>query len=608
MSFIFGIINLDHKPVLAEELLALSNTVKWEGALAQTTLDGNVGLGFCHYPGRKHRAGIFRDEKLIVLADIRIYNAEGLKRSFDFTSPEEAFAKAYRHWGLECAVHINGDFASVVIDRTRNEVHLFRDHIGTRPLTYWFSGNRLIFASHEFGLAKSGLFECALSEECLINRLFRYRGKYSQTVFQDIRKVTPGHSVSFSVGREQALKYWRPEDILKNKAISFEDSATRLQELIVKATLNRMEPGKTGMHVSGGLDSCGIASIVADHVLNKSLLTGYSWTPEVFDDATEGVNEKVFIDAFSEDKKVPVRYLRLEEYEAVKDAIIPEFENQHIEHPVMQMAEKDGIEILFSGWGGDEFVSLTTRGTVNHLFFSLKLLGLIRYINKTGIRSMIHQFRTDVIPFLVPFGLVPVYKAGGSTDWSTLHLLKPPFIRKHWKQIFLHRHGKIFGYGDRTRFALNLLELYHLPERMDSWAINAERYGFEYRYPLLDKDLLEFWFSLPAEYTYRDFYPRLLFREAMKGILTEEIRLRKNKQEALRIAYSLREGQNGKKYLKELFLSLPEQDHLPFFRPEAFPELIDRPPSNYLLKNIRVIHKLTTYFRYVALVKRYITR
>jgi len=41
----------------------------------------------------------------------------------------------------------------------------------------------------------------------------------------------------------------------------------RLRQLMLAATLNRMEPGKTGAHVSGGIDSIGIASIVADHIV-----------------------------------------------------------------------------------------------------------------------------------------------------------------------------------------------------------------------------------------------------------------------------------------------------------------------------------------------------
>lgn len=606
MSFIYGIVHFDGEPVKPEEIQALSQAVKWDNFSEVTEVEKNYALGYSTHPGRKSKAGIFKYENVIILADIRIYNSAELKKSFDFESPEEAFAKAYHRWGIQCANRINGDFVVAVIDQTKNEVHLFRDHIGARPLIYWFSGNRLLIASHEFGLVKSGLVKTGLSEEKLISCFFRYKGIYAQTVFQKIHKVIPGHSVSFSAGQKKKLKYWKPENIQKNRTLTFENAVSRLRELIVAATRNRMEPGKTGLHVSGGIDSCGVAAIVANHTPDKTLLTGYSWTPEVFEDAVEGTNEKEFIDAFCVDKKVPVAYLKPEENETVRNAIIPEFEIQHIEHPVMKMAGEDGLEILFSGWGGDEFVSLSTRGTINHLFFSFKWSTLLKFIQKKGIKFTIYQFRTDVFPLLVPFDLLPVYKAQ-YTDWSILRLLKPAFIRKHWKQIFFYCRNNIFGYGDRTRFAVNLLELYHLPERMDSWAINAERYGFEYKYPLLDKDVLEFWFSIPIEFTYKDFHPRLLYREAMKGILTEKIRTRKEKGEALRIAYSLRELKNGKKYLAELFYSLPKQDHLYFFRAKAFSKVINQPWSEDLLQNIRAMNKLTLYLRYVALVKKYLS-
>ena len=98
-----------------------------------------------------------------------------------------------------------------------------------------------------------------------------------------------------------------------------------------------MEPGKTGIHVSGGIDSAGIASILADHAIDKTQLIGYSWTPEEFQGEFEGVDEKVFIEVFSVEKGVTVKYLQLEENEAVKDSLIPEFEQMSIERPIMKM-------------------------------------------------------------------------------------------------------------------------------------------------------------------------------------------------------------------------------------------------------------------------------
>ena len=606
MSFIYGIIDLKGSAVNAADINALASGVKWEHFIEQSNVQGSIAVGYCSHPERKPKAGIFRNDDIILVADIRIYNNDELKKFFDYTSPEAGFVKAYQRWGMECANHINGDFAVVLIDRRKNEVHLFRDHIGARPLVYHFSSNRLIFASHEFGIAKSGLLNVSLSEEKLVNSLFRFTRSYSQSDFQDIYKVVPGHSVSISQDQVRSVKYWKPEEINKDRTLSFETAVSCLREKIRTATLSRMEEGKIGAHVSGGLDSCGVASILADHVSGKLRLTGYSWTPEVFEDEVEGVNEKEYIDAFSEDKGIEVKYLQNEEFETVKDAILPEFETQYIEHPTMKMAGKDGIEFLFSGWGGDEFVSLSTRGTVNHLFFSFKWLTLMKYVRKVGIRSTIYQFRTDVFPFLIPFGLLPIYSSQ-YIDWSKLGLLKPAFIRKHWKLLIFHKRKGIFSYGNRSRFMLNLLELYHLPNRMDSWGINAERHGFEYKYPLLDKDVLELWFSIPVEYTYKDFHPRLLYREAMKGILTEKIRTRKDKGEAVRIANSFKELLDGEKYLEHLYYSLSEKDHLPYFKPDAFTKVINGPMSKEPIKSWREKGKLTFYLRYVALAKKYLT-
>ena len=606
MSFIFGIVDFNKKSVTRNEIHVLGDSVSWEDFNTHTELHGDSALGFCSHPRRRAKAGIYRDEKVVVLTDIRLYNSDELKKTFGYHTPEEAMAKAYLKWGTDFAGHINGDFAAMVFDRRTNQLHLLRDHIGVRPLAYCFSNGKLIFASHEYGLARSGLFPVSLSEEKLVNDLFRRKGSYQQTVFEQIRKVKPGHCLTFTAsGQPVETKYWKPENLQKDKTLSFEAAATRLRELLVRATCNRIEPVKTGLHVSGGIDSCGIASVVADHSTDKGLLTGYSWTPETFSDPVEGVNEKEFIDAFHDDKTIPVKYIKPEENETVKNAILPEFPVQHIEHPVMKMAGEEGIEILFSGWGGDEFVSLSTRGTVNHLFFTFKWITLFQYARKRGLKHTIHQLRSDVLPLLIPFGLLPGYRSG-FIDWSLLRLLKTSFIRRHWKQIFCQRRRNVFGYGNRTRFALNLIKLYHLPNRMDSWAINAERYGFEYKYPLLDKDVLEFWFSIPEEYTYKDFQARLLYREAMKGILTEKIRIRKDKGEAMRIAFSFKEQLEGKKYLTDLFYALPEKDHLPFFRPRAFNKVINMPPSKKPMKNWREINKLIFYLRYVVLVKKYL--
>jgi asparagine synthase (glutamine-hydrolysing) len=600
MSFIYGIINFDGKPVAVETMNSLAASVKWDGFLEQTERAENYAFGYCHHPERESKAGIFKFKDCIILADIRIYNIQELKKIFDFESPEEAFAKAYLKWGLQCANYINGDFAVVLIDNKKKEAHLFRDHIGTRPLTYFFQGNQLIFASHEFGLVQSKLVKTSLSEERLIIDFFQTKRNYPQTVFEKLFKVKPGYSVSFASSQKQEHQYWKPELIKKNKSLSFDEAAIQLRQLLINATMQRMESGKTGVHVSGGLDSTGVASILADYFEEKSQLIGYSWSPEKLEGTFEGIDEKEFIEAFSIEKNVVIKYLKLDENEFSKDAIIPEFEKMHIEHPTMKAAGKDGVKTLFSGWGGDEFVSLSTRGTYNHLFFSFKWKTLVRFIVKTGIKSTIMRFRTEVFPVLIPFGLLPIYRP---KDWSTLSYIKFKFIAKHWKNIFFNRTKNIFGYGNRTQLMLNLLHNYHIPDRMDSWALHAEKYGFEYKYPLLDKAVLEFWFSLPIEFTYYNMQSRFLYREAMKGILTEKVRVRRDKGESLRIAYTKKNQEESEQFIQNLFLSISEKEHLPFFKQESFIKGFNKQDKN---KTREKRNKRIFYLRYVELVKKYL--
>ena len=605
MGFIFGIIRFDNQSVREEEIEVLGKATGWENFNQKITIKNNVAFGYCHHPERKPKAGYYQDHELMVLADIRIYNPDELKRCFDYQTDEEAVAKAYSLWGRDCANHINGDFSACIFDRRSQKAHLFRDHIGARPLVYQLTENSLVFASHEYGLAKSGLCSTTLSERKFIDQFFRYRDSYRQTVFERIKKVVPGYCMSYSSdGRLQHTKYWKSENIRINSSLTFDSSVSRLRELLVVATCNRMDKVKTGMHVSGGIDSCGIAAIVADHTPDKSMLMGYSWTPETFDDPIAGVNEKEYIDAFSSERKVQVRYLNLKKYETVKNSILPEFPTQYIELPVMQMAGEDNAEIIFSGWGGDEFVSLSTRGTVNHLFFRFKWIQLVQFAREKGIRALVGQLRTDVFPFLIPFGLLPVYKAGRK-DWANLSFIKRAFIWKYKQRIFLHRQKSIFGYGNRTRFMLNLLERHHLPERMDSWAINAERYGCEYRYPLLDKELLEFWFSIPTEHTYHGFHSRLLYREAMRGIMPEKIRTRKDKGEAMRIAFTFKEIQEGRECLEKLFDAVSDKEHLPFVKPEEIRKVFHNYDSKDLFIKSNAIEKTTLYLRYLNLYQEY---
>lgn len=72
----------------------------------------------------------------------------------------------------------------------------------------------------------------------------------------------------------------------------------------------------------------------------------------------------------------------------------------------------------------------------------------------------------------------------------------------------------------------------HVPQRMEYCYAAAAQYGIEYRYPLLDEDLIRTYLSFPPWVKQHHGNNRYVFREAIRGFVPEEIRVRNDKSGA----------------------------------------------------------------------------
>ena len=603
MGFIFGIVNFDKTPVKEKDLYTLSNAVKWDGFAEKKVMGNTYGIGYCWNTSRNPKAGIYQNENLTVVCDARIYNQEELlNQGINCTNPEIMFAHAYEKWGEQCANKFNGDFSVVIIDHRLQKVFLFRDHIGVRPLCYAIYGQQLLFASHEFGIGKSQLMPNEFSENYfLANCSLLFNCDYRQTFFKSIRKVVPGSVVSVTSISIQSNAYWHPERIKKRKDLTLENTVKELREYLIKATTRRMEPGVIGTHLSGGIDSSGVAAILADYVHDKSELVAYSWSPDEGDMEVEGTNEKELIDGFVKEKKIKVRYSSATDLSVFSSLFSePEFERMKIELPIMKTAQKDNVPILFSGWGGDEFVSLSLRGAINHIVLRFKLGDFYRWIKYFGIKSTIHRVWKEIMPLVLPSFL-----CDKRTRQNRLtRFFHVSFILRHIDSFFLNYKKCIFGWGNRTGFMLRLLHNYHLPERMDSWALYGERYGFEYKYPLLDKELLEFWFTVPVKHTYQTMVSRYLYREAMKGILPEMIRMRPDKHEAFLANLNMTRRKKQIQKMIQANNAFSISNSFSFIRIAMLNKMLVHPN---LINKVYIPYSISQLFRYHALYQKYIS-
>ena len=605
MGFIFGIINVDKTPVKETDVYTLGNAVKWDGFAEKIVMGDTYGVGYCWNTSRNPKAGIYQNENLIVVCDARIYNQEELlAQGINCANPETMFANAYQKWGERCANRFNGDFSVVIIDHQQRKAVLFRDHIGVRPLCYAMYGQKLIFTSHEFGIGKSRLVSNEFSENYLLRNVsLFFNHDYRQTFFKAVRRVIPGSVVSVTSTSIQTTTYWHMERIKRNKDLTLENTVKELREHLIKATSRRMEPGIIGTHLSGGIDSSGIAAILADNVYDKSDLVAYSWSPDEDNTEIEGTNEKEMIDDFTQRKRIRVRYCSENDL-SVSSVLFhePEFENMNIELSTMKIAMKDNVSILFSGWGGDEFVSLSLRGAINHIVLRFKLLDLHRWIRSFGIKSTLYRVWNEIIPLVLPSTLFDKRKRSAKLT----RFFCTFFVARHITSFFFNYKKCVFGWGNRTGFMLRLLHNYHLPGRMDSWALYGERYGIEYKYPLLDKELLEFWFTIPVKHTYQTMIPRYLYREAMKGILPEMIRLRPNKQEFSLVNLNKKRREENIKKMIQMNDTLNISVSFNFINIKVLKSVLEQPDLSDS-RNLFTYISISQLFRYHALYQKYIS-
>lgn len=74
---------------------------------------------------------------------------------------------------------------------------------------------------------------------------------------------------------------------------------------------------------------------------------------------------------------------------------------------------------------------------------------------------------------------------------------------------------------------LRYFKFYHLQERCEIWTIMGYMSGVEYRYPLLDRRIVEYMIRVPSELLCKDGIFRPLLREIGRELLPEDV-LRNN--------------------------------------------------------------------------------
>jgi asparagine synthase (glutamine-hydrolysing) len=175
-------------------------------------------------------------------------------QQFATRSDTEVILFAYRKWGADCVNHLRGMFAFALWDETRQSLFCARDRFGIKPFYYTVLGDTFYFASEAKGLLPF-MPRVETDSKALAEYLtFQYTlGEH--TLFEGIRQLLPGHTLTTDNRRIVTARYWDVRyDIDFDHAPGY--FGRRLRELLEDSVSYHLRADvPVGSYVSGGMDS-----------------------------------------------------------------------------------------------------------------------------------------------------------------------------------------------------------------------------------------------------------------------------------------------------------------------------------------------------------------
>lgn len=229
---------------------------------------GNRRLSIIDLAGG-HQPFVSADGRVAVVQNGEIFNYLELIRDEGLAcatgSDTEVLLRLFEKHGPALASRLNGMFAAAVWDGRAEELWLWRDRIGVKPLYLYDDGRRLFFASEIKSLLAAGV-PARLDEEALHHFLTFNYVPPPFTLFQGIRHLPPGHRLRSSRAGVRIEPWWsaagtaperRSEEAWKEAFLDVLSDAVRIR---LRADV------PFGAFLSGGTDSSTIVGLMARHL------------------------------------------------------------------------------------------------------------------------------------------------------------------------------------------------------------------------------------------------------------------------------------------------------------------------------------------------------
>lgn len=425
----------------------------------------------------------------------------------------EILLELFEKYNIECLTWLRGMFAVCIIDRYKDELYLFRDKFGVKPLYYEVDQNKVHFGSELKAIFALNPDKKYKIDSSALNSFFQLGYVLGeQSILSNIKKVVPGTVVKINLSSTQyeitKLTYWDAASSLTSISSKFDLIVKELADKIKSAVSYRLVSDvPVGIFLSGGYDSSVVSASIVDMAKDLRFFT-IGFEDKLLDESSSarqialalGLQHNI---EFCTEEDLIMNFTQLAYY----------FDEPFADPssiPTMQLAKlaskystvvlsSDGGDEIFAGYDKHQIVLLIHRLSNSKLrlaflflrklfnplygksicLSSKKISQFLKFIDLVSRKLEIEQLLLDAQKYI--------------TDESASRYLKNPYKTRY--------SGKQFPDKSLVDRMLIADIKTHLPDQiMTKVDRSTMAFSIEGREPLLDEELLRYSMSLKDEF------------------------------------------------------------------------------------------------------------
>ncbi len=442
----------------------------------------------------------------------------------------------------KCLNHLNGFFAFAIFDTFEQTLFLARDRMGIKPLLFYQDNEKIIFSSEIKGILAFPVNKAIDHTSLHLYLQLNYIPAPS-SIFKHVKKLEPGHFMKISAdGVIQIKQYFHIDynPVLHNgNTKSYDDAKAELKNLLTESVKKRLVSDvPLGAFLSGGIDSSIIVSL-ASRFTDKLNTFSIGFKDEPLFDETQYA-ELVAKKFNTEHTVFPLAANDLYDclFEVLDYIDEPFADSSAIAVYILSKNTRSKIKVALSGDGADELFAGYNKHLAEYRISHAGVLNLLVKLNKP-LLGLLPKSRNGRMGNF--FRQVHRYAEGMHLSDQERYWRWCSYVDEEEAAEMINvsdaQEDNISEYAERKRDLLTFhkregtindvlytdMQLVLPNDMLAKVDMMSMANSLEVRVPFLDHTVVNYVFSLPADFKIHGGFRKRILKDAFKDELPPEL-------------------------------------------------------------------------------------